>query len=214
MTSVRDLLVSEDNETSLASRARRRRWDELLLSFPDLSDLTVVDLGGRPAAWRGSPVMPRSIVYVNLEPLEPVSSDHERVVTADACTVDDIGSFDLVYSNSTIEHVGGHERRLEFADTVRKLGERYWVQTPYRYFPVEPHMVFPFAQFLPTPARVSVCRHWKPSYIAADPHEVMSIDLLGLTELRAYFPEATIVKERFAGLVKSLIATNAEAAAA
>jgi hypothetical protein len=211
MTSVRDLLVSEENEASLASRARRRRWDELLLHFPDLSDLTVVDLGGRPGAWRGSPVMPRSIVYVNLEPLEPVSGDHEeQVITADACSVDGIGHFDLVYSNSTIEHVGGHERCIEFADNVRKLGERYWVQTPYRYFPVEPHIVFPFAQFLPTPVQVSICRHWKPSYIAADPHEVMSIDLLGLTQLRAYFPEATIVKERFAGLVKSLIATNSK----
>jgi hypothetical protein len=206
MTSVRDLLVSGENESSLSSRARRRRWDDLLQHFPDLSDMTVVDLGGRPSSWSGSPVMPRSIVYVNIEPVDKDSEDH--VITADACTVEGIGHFDLVYSNSTIEHVGGHDRRLQFADTVRKLGDSYWVQTPYRYFPVEPHMVFPFAQFLPTPARVSVCRHWKPSQVAADPHEIMSIDLLGLTELQAYFPDATIERERFAGLVKSLVATE------
>jgi hypothetical protein len=200
------LLVNEDNESSLASRARRRRWEELILHFPDLSKMTVVDLGGRPSAWSGSPVMPRSIVYVNTEPIQ--TEPEEQVITADACTVDGIGHFDLVYSNSTIEHVGGHERCLEFAASVRRLGDSYWVQTPYRYFPVEPHMVFPFAQFLPTAAQVSVCRHWKPSDVAPDPQEIMSIDLLGITELQAYFPEATIVKERFAGLVKSLVATS------
>ncbi|HEX4060865.1 MAG TPA: UDP-N-acetylmuramoyl-tripeptide--D-alanyl-D-alanine ligase [Streptosporangiaceae bacterium] len=57
--------------------------------------------------------------------------------------------YDLVFSNSLIEHVGGHERRERFADTVHQLSGAYWVQTPYRYFPVEPHW-HPARSFCPS----------------------------------------------------------------
>ena len=74
----------------------------------------------------------------------------------DAC--DPVGavggrSFDLVYSNSVIEHVGGHQRRELFAQAVRDLAPSHWVQTPYRYFPLEPFWLFSAFQFLPLPSR-------------------------------------------------------------
>lgn len=62
--------------------------------------------------------------------------------------------FDLVYSNSVIEHVGGHARSCDFAGMVKTLARRHWgVQTPYRYFSIEPHWLFPGLQFLPQSAR-------------------------------------------------------------
>jgi hypothetical protein len=33
--------------------------------------------------------------------------------------------YDLVFANSVIEHVGGHERRERFADSVHQLSDSY-----------------------------------------------------------------------------------------
>ena len=81
-----------------------------------------------------------------------ISFDYEikdfKYVIGDACNLDMLSSksFDIIYSNSVIEHVG-RERQKEFANEIMRVGKKYWVQTPYKHFPVEPHFVFPFFQY-------------------------------------------------------------------
>ena len=41
---------------------------------------------------------------------------------------------------------------------MRELAQLHWVQTPYRYFPVEPHFLFPGFQFLPLTVRAVLMR--------------------------------------------------------
>jgi hypothetical protein len=87
-----------------------------------------------------------------------------------------------------------------------------WIQTPYRYFPIEPHFVFPWFQHLPVAAQRSVAARWPlvPAQFPTDPgeilEEVMEIELLSITEMRCYFPGAAIRFERAGGLVKSILA--------
>ncbi|MEI6506629.1 MAG: methyltransferase type 11, partial [Planctomycetota bacterium] len=121
--------------------------------------------------------------------------------------------FDLVFSNSLIEHVGGHASRLELAEAVRDLAPRHWVQTPYRYFPLEPHWLFPGMQFMPAAARVQIAAHWplshtKPESVQAARRDVLWTELLSTTEMRDLFPESILLHERVAGLTKSLIAVK------
>ena len=118
-----------------------------------------------------------------------------------------------MYSNSVVEHVGGHERRKRFAATVRSAAPHHWVQTPYRYFPVEPHFLFPGYQFLPLAARAAIGRRWGParqSVHAMSERDsvdfVQSIELLSVTDMTTYFPDSHIERERLGGIVKSLIA--------
>jgi hypothetical protein len=138
-------------------------------------------------------------------------------ISGDACALpDDLPEVDLVYSNSVIEHVGGHWRRERFAQGIRDAAPRYWVQTPYRYFPIEPHFLFPGLQYLPRGAQAVALRCWplgSGRHVAdrADAlSRVLDIELLSKAEMQAYFPDAVLNKERIGGLVKSLIAVRAQ----
>lgn len=215
---VRERVV--DSPTSLGARARRRRWEVFAARFPDIERMRVVDLGGTVESWRRAPVRPREVVVVNL--LEPGDADTSGLtpVLGDACQARGVLSesgvdagFDLVFSNSLLEHVGGHANRVALAREVRALAPRHWVQTPYRYFPIEPHWVFPLMQFLPVAGRTRVARDWplvhtRPASAAEALEDVQWTELIGITELRSYFPESQVVMERMAGLVKSIVAVK------
>jgi hypothetical protein len=202
---------------SLAHSARAKRWGELLRCFPDLAEMYVLDLGGIPAAWRSAPVRPKHVMTVNLDPhITRQTESGITAIVADACSLTLPGNlptkrFDLVYSNSVLEHVGGHYRRQQFADTVHAHADHHWVQTPYRYFPVEPHWLFPGFQWLPFRARVIVSQYWSHGHIpcaerAQATRDVQEVELMSAAEMRSYFPSSSIWFERFAGLPKSLVA--------
>jgi hypothetical protein len=119
--------------------------------------------------------------------------------------------FDLVYSNSVIDQVGGHARRRAFAEQIHTLADHHWIQTAYRYFPLDPFWLFPAFQFLPVRARVALTRWWPlGNEQTSNPREatsrVLEIEMLSETELRYYFPDSEIWRERVLGLVKSLVA--------
>lgn len=200
----------------MSARARRGRFKELLRRFPALSDMRVLDLGGVPNFWRVAPVRPRSVTLLNLM---PASADEAWLdpLVGDACDPDNVlgkDRFDLVVSNSVIEHVGGHARRQQLADVIHSRSDQHWVQTPNRYFPVEPHWLAPGFQFLPLGLRARAIQRWPLKHCSTLDREaamrvVMGVELITTTELRFLFPESTIWKERLAGVPKSLVAIKA-----
>ncbi len=210
---VRKLLVREDN--SLAERMRRRRWKLMLRHVPRLAELRVLDLGGTALWWSLAPVRPRHVTVVNLYEAE-AGEDSPDITTieGDALRADELlrgERFDLVFSNSLIEHLGGHSARSRLAEVVVSLGPAYVVQTPYRYFPIEPHWMFPGFQFLPVSARSYLAPRWPLGHTYgwepdAAAGEVMSTELVSASEMRRYFPHAEIVWERIMGVPKSMIA--------
>lgn len=209
---LRDLLV--DTEQSWGGRRRARRANWLADTFPDLSAMTVIDLGGRVDTWERAPVRPAHVHVVNLEPAPEVVPGWAEVDHGDACQLpEQIAGrrYDLVFSNSVLEHVGGHERRERFANTVRKLADRHWVQTPYRYFPLEPHWLAPGMQHLPVGVRAALAYRWPLQQTRARTREdalreVLWTELVDYTQMRHLFPQSRILTERLAGLPKSLIA--------
>ncbi len=211
----RRILVDGSNAT-IVGRARLRRWNLLRATFPGIEHMHVIDLGGRASDWLSSPVQPGAVTVLNLVEQEAVPDRRIATVRGDACDVPPEireGRFDLVFSNSLIEHVGGHARRVQVAETVGQLSDRHWVQTPYRYFPIEPHWMLPGLQFFPHRAQATLARHWplppwRPSDQAAALEEVLNIELLTRTQMQYYFPDSELRFERFVGLPKSLIAVK------
>lgn len=212
-----DLLADPYNPKSLGYRARARRMSTLLERFPEFREMHVLDLGGNTRMWQAAGTRPAHVTLVDIgdwamETPEPWMT----LVKGDACRRGTIpGTFDLVFSNSLIEHVGGPRYRRDMAEVVHSAAPHHWVQTPYRYFPLEPHFVFPGFQFLPLRAQMAVFKHWGPvrpiwERTAADERvqTVVDHDLLTTTEMRSLFPSSEIIRERAAGLTKSLIAVR------
>lgn len=180
----------------------------------------ILDLGGRVDYWRIVPTeflqsKSVTITVLNIEKV-PATGDGGifHLLSGDACALPELAdrSFDIVHSNSVIEHVGQWQQMVQFASEARRLAPCYFVQTPYFWFPVEPHFVTPFFHWLPKPWRVGLIRrfalgHWQrhadvgEAVLAAD-----SAVLLDRPMFAHLFPDANIRFERVLGVPKSMIA--------
>ena len=111
--------------------------------------------------------------------------------------------FDAAFSSSVIEHVP-RELQAAFASEIRRVASRYFVQTPNRWFLIEPHYQLPLFHFLPKRLQRALNRRFTLGWQAKGQWE--EITLLSARDLRRLFPDATIRRERVFGLTKSLMA--------
>ena len=197
-------------------RFRQRRMREFAALFNINESTRILDVGGTPANWLLLTVRPR-VTLLNMPRAREDAWPGFQLIAADGCCLPFANhSFDIVFSNSVIEHVGAPEAQRRFAAEVQRVGRRYWVQTPDRGFPLEPHLLTPFLHYLPRSWQAPLARRWtvwdaveRPSadrrkfYIE---HYLNDIRLLGAAEMGILFPGARIRHERTLGLSKSLIA--------
>lgn len=196
---------------ALSQRLRQQRRKKFLRSFVISSDTKLLDVGGSDDwDWGDWPAGAPSVTMLNLDP--PANPKPGiQYVQADACDMSMFAdqSFDIVFSNSVIEHVTEWKRQQAMAAEIRRVGKSYWVQTPNRHFPIEPHMLFPFFQYLPLSWRRVIGRHWPFSFEKlrkGDPErDAVGVRLLTRRELQQCFPDGEIHAERFLGLVKSWV---------
>jgi hypothetical protein len=139
-----------------------------------------------------------------------------RELIGDARDLDVLdGSYDLVHSNSLLEHVGSWDDMRAVAATVRRVAPAYFIQTPYFWFPVEPHYRTPFIHWLPGSwqYRLVMARRLgfmrKAATISDAMATVDGIRLLDARQMGELFPDAEIRHERLLGLTKSLVAVRA-----
>jgi hypothetical protein len=125
-------------------------------------------------------------------------------------------SFDIVHSNSVIEHVGGWRDMRAMAKEISRLGRCYFVQTPYFWFPIEPHARFPCFHWMPESWRYRIilrrtCGFWeKKETVDTAMETILDAVLLDKLQLKSLFPDAEIVSERLFGMTKSIIAIRKE----
>jgi len=195
---------------------RRRRWKRFLDLLKPSEDMRILDVGGLPRSWRDVDIRSQ-ITILNIEPLDDyeasflqpnhvaVVGDGTRLEYADR-------SFDIVYSNSVIEHLGTWERQQAFAAEARRVGRGYWIQTPGKEFPVEPHYFGPFVHWFSKPVQKKLLRNFTLWGLVGRPTEeivdlvLAELRLLNLGEFRALFQGAELWVERVLGLPKSYTA--------
>lgn len=201
---------------AIQRRFRARRMALLAKKVGLTPDMRVLDVGGTIDIWRLAPVMPR-LTLLNQARARYEIGAGEQVVLGDGTSLPFADqSFDLVFSNSVIEHVGNRSQQARFAAEVARVGKQYWVQTPNRYFPIEHHLWTPFVHWLPRQWQAAILPHFSVWRLVTNHdakqrefyvnHYLESIRLLSAFELRQLFPEAVIIRERFLDWTKSLVA--------
>ena len=210
-------LADNSNRGSLATRMRRRRFELFLSLLRTLNGhVEILDIGGTQQFWDlmlGDDTSDIRVTLLNIEH-QPVSSPRFLSAVGDARSMPQFGdgSFDVVFSNSVIEHVGDYANQRRMAEEIKRVGRRYFVQTPNKRFPLEPHFLVPWFQYLPVSVRAWMVNKFDVGWyrripdITAARDEVESIQLLTRGRFRDLFPEATIKSEHFAGLTKSFVA--------
>ena len=98
--------------------------------------MRILYVSGQPDAWDTIDI-PLIITCLNLPGVvdrEHISHHSITYIDGDGCNMKNIspGDYDLIFSNSVIEHVGGKTKRKQFADEILRVsGGIYSVQTPY-----------------------------------------------------------------------------------
>lgn len=219
------------NPGSLSARLRARRMQYLERAVRSAGGegLLLADLGGTLSFWEMN--LPHlccrdrlaRIDIFNLEagPVRDLTVENVqvRIQPGDATCLNHIpdGFYDVAFSNSVIEHVGNLACQQRFAEEIRRVARRFVLQTPNRFFPLEPHFYVPFFAQLPLGLRAWLHQHFKLGWLEAEPDPLRAwidcdqIRLLSHRELRLLFPFAGIHREFLAGLVKSFIVFSAEA---
>lgn len=214
------------NKQSVEFRFRERRFERIRQLIQSVLDTTghcsIIDLGGTEKYWLiGEDFIRRnrqrlSITVVNTE-AEDIRDRELFSFIQGSATAPDLGRgrhFDLVHSNSVIEHVGSWQEMQRFAENTRRLAPRYYVQTPNYWFPYEPHFRFPGFQYLPKAVRVRLIMRWSLGFFRRIESRAEADDiifhhrLLSAREMRVLFPDAEVSCEKVFGLNKSILAVR------
>jgi hypothetical protein len=223
--------ANPDDARSLSARFRARR-NVFLRSFIATvragrpGPFRILDIGGRPDYWDkvGRGFLDQQdlrITCMNLEASE-LSGDHSERLTfevGNACALDyPDNAFDMVHSNSVIEHVGRFQDMVAFARETRRLAPAYYVQTPYFWFPIDPHFYrLPAVHWMPVSMQIALLKRFKLGHsapsrdLATTMEKIESRSILDAEMFRTLFPDAEHRYERVLGLPKSMIAIRRSA---
>lgn len=213
------------------NRAPRKRRAIFLDSFSLSGQTAILDLGSEDGSRLYSVIKDTAIIPHNVTIADiaegPLLAGRTRFGFA-TCTPPESGrlpfednAFDIVFSNSAIEHVTlpkdevwsvtssrafperAQERQREFASEIRRVGRDYYVQTPNRRFVIESHTWLPAVGWLPRPILLPTLKITNRLWIKKT---IPDWALLSKDDMRELFPEAKIVSENMAFMAKSIIA--------
>lgn len=179
----------------------------------------ILDVGGSPLIWQFASVRPRLTILNFPSALDRGCREADLVGADGRMLPFKDKAFDIVFSNSVIEHVGTRADQQRFADEAQRVGRSYWIQTPNRRFPVELHLMLPFVHYFPRRLQSAIVTRFTVWQYVVRPREaerasyvnhfLNDLNLLDARTLQLLFPNATILRERMAGLSKSLVAVGA-----
>jgi len=202
---------------SLNTYFRKRRMKKFINKLDVKETDTILDVGGTPYNWNIIKINNKNrITLFNLKGPKNVNEGNDYIFAiGDGKKLDyKDGSFDIAFSNSVIEHLSNYDSQKKFADEIRRVGKKLWVQTPDKYFFLEPHLLGIFVHYFSKRLQEKMIRFltiWglvtKPSMKEIKKF-LDEVRLLNYQEFRNLFPDCEIYKEKFLGFTKSFIAVR------
>lgn len=202
--------------TGFENRLRRKRFlllADLLASLP--RPIRILDVGGAFGFWQildYDRLGEIQVTLLNVYAQENLPSNFRSVVGDGRCLeAYRPEDFDVVLSNSAIGHVGAFEDQKKMAEEIRRVGRRYFVQTPNHYFPVDWRTLFPFFHFLPVKHQAWWLHHFPVAHFGRMASFPAALEWAGrvrnLTyrEISSLFPDSNIVREKLFGFTKSFM---------
>jgi 2-polyprenyl-3-methyl-5-hydroxy-6-metoxy-1,4-benzoquinol methylase len=207
-----------ENKGSLGNKFREKRFSFFLKKFNKMQKpVSVLDVGGKINFWENRGIAGNTNFEITLINIEKEKSQYSNIKTLIGDATDlsqfDDESFDIVHSNSVIEHLYNFENQKKMASEIMRVGQKHIVQTPNKYFFIEPHYLLPFLQFIPnklkflvlTKTKLSRLKKWDKKFAS---QYIEEIRLLNLKEMKELFPSSKIYFEKFLGMNKSFTMHN------
>src|SRR5690606_1175206 len=127
MNKMETIFATSNQPQSLGNKFRSKRFiffEELFWkTFKGKEHITVLDLGGTEEYWRDKSLIKNKNVTITLLNLsaEPVNLPNLESVAGDATNLSHFAdqSFDLVFSNSVIEHLHNLDNQIKMAEEIR-----------------------------------------------------------------------------------------------
>jgi SAM-dependent methyltransferase len=107
-------------------------------------------------------------------------------------------SIGAVYCNSLLEHLEGWDAQQRAFVEIQRVARKYFVQTPYRHFPLEAHHWVPFFQYLPV-----TMQKWIGRNLLGHFERVWLLDKHDVNKLAELDNQISIYQEKVFGLLKS-----------
>lgn len=203
--------------------SRRRKMELFYCVMQPTADMRLLDVGAQADGPQGGQLIDQypwrnRISALNLLP-EHIHRIQEHYPDVDARVGDarrlpwPDKSFDIVWSNAVIEHVGSFEDQAKMAREIMRVGKRWFVTTPNRWYPFEFHLRLPLVTWLPRHGYLwcgrFVTYNYEESRYMRGPDPTV-LRLLSASEMRHLFPGSRIIKQRVTFMAETLIAAGGE----
>jgi len=200
---------------TISARNRDKKWKIFLTEMRPLPESTILDAGFSDKEYSATDnyleknyPFPQKITALGIDEPTDFLKHYPKI---EAIQYDghhfpfSINSFDIVWSNAVLEHVGSREKQVLFLKEISRVGHRAFITTPNKCFPIELHTRIPFLHWLPKSWFDKILRSLGKSWATGD-----YMNLLTLKNLKQLLKDANIthykiIKNRFLGFTMNFI---------
>lgn len=188
--------------------------------------LRIIDVGGTARFWEAWKIRPDDLMDIVLINSHAIDRDESDYILSDtfihawrrdalSLTVEELREFDVIFSNSFVEHLLSGAEQSHIADLIVASGRGYFIQTPNKFAPIDPHFPNLCVPFFATYPRALQARLLcisalgsgeRASSLRAARERMAYYNLLGRRDMCRLFPTAVIEMERPFGVPMSILA--------
>lgn len=206
---------------------RSRLFFQFMAEFND-KPIRIIDLGGTAAFWEDWGITSDhhvEITLINNHHIDTTQKgyDHsipfikEQIKDVNELETHDFYGYDLIFSNSMIEHLESNALQKRLCEVIEASGLPYFIQTPNKKSLVDPHFPHPLVPFFAAyPKRLQATlltiHHFNGGTRAVSHQEAWQrlkyYTPLSKTGFERLLPEGTLTAESFLGIAPSLVMTR------